>query len=177
MVELREFEPADGRLLATWVDGPVELWRWSGKNFSWPLDEQQLAAYAAESATPLRRSWMAVDPRDGRAVGHASVRVDAAAAGGRLGRVLVAPEARGKGFGAAMVAGVLTRAFGELGLERVELGVWDDNAAAVRLYEGLGFVCDHVLRDVTQHAGRSWSAMQMSMRRSSWEAGASSGLS
>ncbi|SHM84057.1 GNAT family N-acetyltransferase [Actinacidiphila paucisporea] len=175
MVELRDFTLADGRLLAAWVEGPVELWAWSGQSFSWPLDEQQLAEYAAESATPLRRSWTAWDPAGGQAVGHASVRVDAAEASGRLGRVLVAPEARGKGVGAAMSARVLGHAFGELGLERVELGVWDDNSRAIRLYEGLGFVCDHVLRDVVRFAGKSWSAMQMSLTRAAWSAGTGSG--
>lgn len=176
MVELRDFTPADGRLLAAWIGGPVELWTWSGINFSWPLDERQLAEYAAESATPLRQSWMAIDPASDQAVGHASVRIDAAGTGGRLGRVLVAPGARGKGFGTAMVASVLAAAFGELGLERVELGVWDDNTSAVDLYEGLGFVCDRVFRDVEQFAGKSWSAMQMSLPRSAWAAAGASGV-
>lgn len=175
MVELRDFTLADGRLLAAWIDGPVELWAWSGKNFSWPLDERQLAEYAAESATPLRQSWMALDPASDQVVGHASVRVDEAGASGRIGRVLVAPEVRGKGVGAAMLARVLSAAFGELGLEQVELGVWTDNSSAIRLYEGLGFVCDRVLRDVTQFAGKSWSAMQMSLPRSAWVADAASG--
>ncbi|MEV7866270.1 GNAT family protein [Streptomyces sp. NPDC088124] len=166
MIELREFTLADGRLLAAWIDGPVELWTWSGIGFSWPLDERQLAEYAAESATPLRRSWMAIDVASDQVVGHASVRFDAERSGGRIGRVIVAPEARGKGVGAAMLASVLATAFGELGLERVELGVWTDNSSAIRLYEGLGFVCDRVLRDVEQFAGTSWSAMQMSMPRS-----------
>ncbi|TQE34206.1 N-acetyltransferase [Streptomyces ipomoeae] len=175
MVELRDFTLADGRLLAAWIKGPVELWTWSGINFSWPLDERQLAEYVAESATPLRQSWMAIDPTSDQVVGHASVRLDPEGASGRIGRVLVAPEARGKGVGAAMLARVLAAAFGELGLERVELGVWTDNSSAIRLYEGLGFVCDRVFRDVEQFAGKSWSAMQMSLPRSAWGAGAASG--
>ncbi len=174
MVELRDFTLTDGRLLAAWIDGPVELWTWSGIGFSWPLDERQLAEHAAESATPLRQSWMAIEVSD-QVVGHASVRLDAEGTSGRIGRVLVAPEARGKGVGAAMLARVLAAAFGELGLERVELGVWTDNSSAIRLYEGLGFVSDRVLRDVEQFAGKSWSAMQMSLPRSAWGAGAASG--
>lgn len=107
------------------------------------------------TATRLRQSWMAIDPASGQVVGHASVRLDAQGASGRIGRVLVAPEARGKGVGAAMPARVLAAAFGELGLERVELGVWTDNSSAIRLYEGLGF--------------------KMSLPRSAWGAAAASG--
>jgi RimJ/RimL family protein N-acetyltransferase len=107
-------------------------------------------------------------------VGHVSLRIDAANAGGRLGRVLVAPEARGKGYGTAMVTKALDAGFRELGLEQIELGVWDDNARAIRLYEGLGFACDHVLRDVVRFAGKSWSAMQMILPRSAWAADAAS---
>ncbi|MFE2264920.1 GNAT family N-acetyltransferase [Streptomyces griseosporeus] len=174
MVELRDFRTSDCRQLVAWIDGPVELWNWSGHHFSWPLDEGQLAEYAAESSTPVRQSWMAFDPTTGHVVGHVSLRIDAANAGGRLGRVLVAPEARGKGYGTAMVTKALDAGFGELGLEQIELGVWDDNARAIRLYEGLGFACDHVLRDVVRFAGKSWSAMQMILPRSAWAADAAS---
>ncbi|MFI2204602.1 GNAT family N-acetyltransferase [Streptomyces sp. NPDC020192] len=175
MVELRDFTLADGRLLAAWIDGPVELMTWAGPTFDWPLNDRQLAEYAAESATPRRHTWMAWDPGSGEAVGHASVRVDAALASGRLGRVLVAPQARGRGYGAAMLERVLASAFGELDLERIDLGVFTHNTNAVRLYERLGFVCDRVLPDVEQVAGKSWSAMQMSLQRSAWSAGAAPG--
>ncbi|MFE0699241.1 GNAT family N-acetyltransferase [Streptomyces sp. NPDC058872] len=174
MVELRDFRASDCRQLVAWIGGPVELWNWSGHHFSWPFNEGQLAEYAAESATPLRWSWMAFDPINGEVVGHVSVRIDAASASGRLGRVLVAPEARGKGYGAAMLTKALDAGFGELGLEQIELGVWDNNANAIRLYEGLGFACDRVLRDVVQFEGKSWSAMQMVLPRSAWVADAAS---
>jgi RimJ/RimL family protein N-acetyltransferase len=171
VVELRDFTLKDGRLLAAWIGGPIELLTWAGPGFDWPLDDEQLAEYAAESATPLRRSWMAWDPESGQVVGHASMRVGAARASGRLGRVLVAPKARGNGYGGAMLERVLTSAFDGLGLEQIELGVFAQNSSAVRLYERLGFVCDRVLPNVEQVAGQSWSAIQMSLSRSAWGTG------
>jgi RimJ/RimL family protein N-acetyltransferase len=161
-VELREFEPADAGCLLAWVGGPEELLTWSGPAFSWPLDQGQLGAYAAEAS---RRIWMAVDARTGEAVGHASLKLAADRPGGRLGRVLVAPAARGRGVGAAMLTQVLAQAFGELGLERVELGVFTHNGSAIRLYERLGFTCEAVLRDVEHVNGRGWSAMRMSVHK------------
>lgn len=38
MVELREFTPADGQLLAAWIANPTELLMWAGPTFTWPLD-------------------------------------------------------------------------------------------------------------------------------------------
>ncbi|MFD3657726.1 GNAT family N-acetyltransferase [Streptomyces sp. NPDC058620] len=168
MVELREFAAADVPLLMAWIAGPTELLTWAGPAFTWPLDESQLAEYAAESATDRRRSWMGLETDSGRVVGHASLRIDAAVSSGRLGRVLVAPQARGRGYGTALLEPVLTAAFEELRLDRVELGVFDHNESAVRLYERLGFVVDRVLPDVERVDGRPWSALQMVLEKSAW---------
>jgi RimJ/RimL family protein N-acetyltransferase len=167
-VELRDFELVDGQLLMAWIGGPADLLTWAGSSFSYPLDEQQLAAYAARAQGPDLRSWMGRDPGTGECVGHVSLRIDAARASGRLGRVLVAPAARGRGYGAAMVERVLATAFGELGMERVELGVFVHNVSAVRLYERLGFVDDGEPRVVEQLDGRPWSAQQMVLPESAW---------
>lgn len=164
MVELREFALIDAPVLMTWIDGPEELLTWAGPAFSWPLDEDQLAAYARE-ALGQRRIWTAVESGSGEAVGHASLRLDAVHRSGRLGRVLVAPGARGRGVGTAMLEKVLASAFDTLGLHRVELGVFTHNTGAIRLYGRLGFVCDRVLRDVEHVKGRPWSAMQMSLTK------------
>lgn len=168
MVELREFTLADGPLLTAWIDGPADLLMWAGPTFTWPLDPEQLAAYAAESSTGGRLTWMGCVPGTGEVIGHASLRLDAAQPTARLGRVLVAPEARGRGYGAAMLERVLTTAFADLGLQRIELGVFAHNTSAVRLYERLGFTPDRLLPDVEQIDGQSWSALQMSLPKSTW---------
>lgn len=163
-VELREFVLTDAALLEAWIGGPEELLTWAGPAFAWPLDVKQIASYAAESPV-RRRIWTALETRSGVAVGHASLRLEPGSSTGRLGRVLVASGARGQGIGGAMLEEVLASAFGALDLDRVELGVYSHNTAAVRLYERLGFGCDSVLDDVERVNGRAWSAMQMSITR------------
>ncbi|MEU8976246.1 GNAT family protein [Streptomyces monashensis] len=175
VVELREFTVADGSFLMSWIGGPAELMAWAGPTFTWPLDGPQIAAYAAECATPRRWGWMGFDPRTRRTVGHASVRIAADGSTGRLGRVLVALEARGRGVGGGMVREVLGAAFGPLGLQRVELGVFSHNTSALRLYERLGFQAERVLADVERVEGQSWSAVQMFLSRADWAAAALGG--
>ncbi|MFG2582796.1 GNAT family N-acetyltransferase [Streptomyces malaysiensis] len=167
MIELRAFTLADAGVIVSWISGPVELLMWAGPGFRWPLDDPQLAAYAVE---PGRRTWMGVGP-EGRLVGHASLRLAADGLSARLGRVLVAPDARGRGYGTGLLTQVLTLAFARLGLERVELGVFARNGNAVRLYERLGFRVDQVLPDVERVEGQSWSVLQMSLAKAGWSAG------
>ncbi|MER5868540.1 GNAT family protein [Streptomyces sp. NPDC002044] len=94
-------------------------------------------------------------PPDGQPVGHASL------AGTRLGRVLIDPGARGRGLGAAMASLVVERAFGELGVPELGLGVWSHNTAALRVHERLGFHTVRVDEDVVEVDGVRWSAHEM----------------
>src|SRR5260221_10392168 len=57
---------------------------------------------------------------------------------GWIGGMGVAPEARGRGYGRAMMEAVLDAARA-LGLKGVDLEVLEQNAPASRIYEALGF--------------------------------------
>ncbi|HUY77108.1 MAG TPA: GNAT family N-acetyltransferase [Ktedonobacterales bacterium] len=66
----------------------------------------------------------------------------------------VAPEWRGQGQGAALLARLLDRAR-ELGVQRVTLEVLEDNTPASRLYERMGFQETRPLTIYTGHASLS----------------------
>jgi ribosomal protein S18 acetylase RimI-like enzyme len=51
----------------------------------------------------------------------------------------VAPEARGRGIGRALLAGVIAQARAWPGVEQLQLGVMTENAAARALYRSVGF--------------------------------------
>jgi L-phenylalanine/L-methionine N-acetyltransferase len=70
---------------------------------------------------------------------------------GRIG-ISVAAEWQGKGVGTALMAAVVDLADNWLNLTRLELEVYADNAAAIRLYERFGFIYEGTLR---QHAFRN----------------------
>lgn len=151
-LSLLPYQPAqDAPLLRTWVTTRAELITWAGPSFAWPLDDAQLAAYAAE---PGRHIWTAVSPGNHR-VGHVSV------CGTRLGRVLIAPEARSKGLGRTLVSQAVDLCFGTLALPEISLGVWAHNTAALRIYEKLGFHTVDRLEGVEEVDGIPWTAVQM----------------
>lgn len=77
---------------------------------------------------------------DGRAVGLAWAKVDANDAQlVNLFQMWVAPEARGRGVGAALLAEAVRWASAR-GAGALQLGVNCSNAAALRLYERAGFI-------------------------------------
>ena len=86
---------------------------------------------------------LAVD--DGKVVGWCDVVRDwrdGFRHGGHLGMGLV-PEYRGRGIGERLARGAIDAAFAA-GMERVELEVFASNAAAIALYDKLGFVVEGV---------------------------------
>ncbi len=68
--------------------------------------------------------------------------------------ILGDPSAQGKGYAFEASMLLLRHAFGKLNLNRVELGVHEDNAEALRLYKKLGFVEEGRLRQAFLRDGR-----------------------
>jgi ribosomal-protein-alanine N-acetyltransferase len=56
-----------------------------------------------------------------------------------LGRLVVAPAARGRGLGRELCTQLITAALQATGARVVTLRAYRDNVAAVKLYESLGF--------------------------------------
>ncbi|MFM0649667.1 GNAT family N-acetyltransferase [Paraburkholderia bryophila] len=78
---------------------------------------------------------------DGQLVGHAGLSVypRARAHGAELG-ICVHDAYHGRGVGTALVRALVDSADGALGLRRIELTVYADNAPAIALYRKFGFV-------------------------------------
>ena len=90
-----------------------------------------------KSDPPLRAAWTAF--MDGNRVGHAQLVFVDDRRSGRLARVAMAPEWRGRGLGEKLVGSVLDLAFGLLAMREVQLRVMAGNTAARQLYRKLGF--------------------------------------
>ena len=58
-----------------------------------------------------------------------------------------------RGVGSALMAAMIELADNWLGLRRIELEVYADNAAAIHLYEKFGFVIEGTARDYARRPG------------------------
>lgn len=62
---------------------------------------------------------------------------------GYVKRVIVHPEYRRHGLARSLMEHIITYARAELGLNALDLHVWEGNAPAIKLYEALGFEPQH----------------------------------
>jgi putative acetyltransferase len=110
-----------------------------------PVDVQARASRmrAEIEGEGLGAMWVLDDA--GRVVGTAGVHETGVAGVLSLGMALL-PEARGRGFGRALLETVVRYA-SDRGAHKVELEVWPDNAVARALYEAAGFQVEGMRRD------------------------------
>ena len=176
MIELIPFTEADVDPLLGWISSHEELLFWTASSFGYPLTREHVVQHLRDcAARGDRLVFKAVEPTSGEAVGYIEIgAIDPRNHSMRIGRVLLAPAARGRGFGAAMMRAALAHAFDELHAHRVELGVFDANPRAIALYERVGFQREGTRRESFKVpetlGGGYWSEITMSVLAAEWEA-------
>ena len=129
----REATPADLEAVAAWITSPRDCRLWAGPDVTYPLHPDVVAA----QIDLLRAANLVLSDDEGvAAFGQLLLGSPGRA---HLARVIVRPDARGRGLGRELVAELLERARTE-GRSLATLSVYPENVAAVRLYEALGFV-------------------------------------
>ncbi|UTH72467.1 GNAT family N-acetyltransferase [Chromobacterium sp. IIBBL 290-4] len=112
------------------------------------------------------RCQLVCESRAGELLGHAGLwRFEGARRqhGAGLG-ITVKRECRGQGVGTALMAALLDLADNWMGLQRIELGVYPDNAAAIALYRKFGFETEARLRAHSLRNGEYWDSLIMARR-------------
>ena len=98
--------------------------------------------------------------RGGEQIGHLSIELERGIAG--IG-MLVAPEARGTGVGAALMAACIDWCRAKRA-HKVSLTMWPHNTAARALYEKFGFVEEgRLVRHYRRSSGELWDAITMGL--------------
>lgn len=163
-VRLRPLREADVPVLEEWWNDPATM----------ALQGDLVRPVPSGGHAEVVRGWSrndsassvgfsVVDREEGRLVGHTTLwgmdlRGRCADFALQLG-----PDDRGRGLGADTVRTVLRYAFAELGLHRVQLGVYAYNTRAVRAYLRAGFVEEGRRREVVFHDGRWHDLVLMSV--------------
>ncbi len=104
---------------------------------------------------------------EGRVVGSAGLHVEPAARRSHVGGIGmgVHDDFQGRGVGTALMEAIVDLAFNWLGLRRIELTVYADNAAAVHLYEKFGFAIEGTARRYALRNGDLVDAYHMALLR------------
>lgn len=147
MLKLEAMEENDFHVIVEWNQNKDEefLYQWAGKSaFSYPITVEQIRDRQRTGSVSIFKI-----ENKGVMVGTVEVTVpDAEYKSVRLGRLLIGEAFRGNGYGSKAIALVEKLAFEDYGVRYIELGVFEFNQAAKRLYERLGFEVISMKRDL-----------------------------
>lgn len=87
-------------------------------------------------------------------------------------RILIGPKGRGRGLGTEATRLIVGYGIEELGLHRIDLGVYSFNPRAQRAYEKAGFVVEGVKRQSLKWEGERYDEIVMSVLAPEWKAAA-----
>lgn len=81
----------------------------------------------------------------------------------------ILPEYQGKGYGTEAIQWALDWAFRRAGMHKVDIGAFEWNYGARKLYERIGFKPEGVIRELFWHDGRFWDDHKFGMIDREWE--------
>ena len=169
-IMLREYQSEDFASIRSWVND-AQVTRYLSTRFWAPqttVDTQEFLSRMMQSSHNAF-NYVIADAQDGRYIGQLDMfRVDWRLRQGEIGMVIAGAEDRGRGYGTEALELLAEFAFNSLGLERIELEVHMENAAALRCYQKAGFTLEGVKRHAYYNDGRFADLGMMSILREDW---------
>jgi RimJ/RimL family protein N-acetyltransferase len=168
-VYLRAVEVSDAAAVQSWFNRP-EVRRGTRQYLPRSLraHEERLDQMTSDLTTILTA---VVLREDDRLIGLCGLHeIDPRNHHAELGLVIGDPADWGRGLGADAARLMVSYAFDTVNLSRVWLEVYEDNPAARRIYERLGFQVEGTLRRHGFREGRWWDIQVMGMLAEEWRA-------
>jgi len=166
-IMLREYRSEDFGAISAWINDENTT-RWMSTRF-WPpqtaVDVQEYLSRMLQSS-PNAYHFVIADAADGRYIGQLDMfRVDWRLRQGEIGLLIAGEENRSKGYGQEALCLFERFAFCNLGLERLEMEVYMENAPALACYQKAGFTLEGVKRHAFWADGRFGDVGMMSILR------------
>jgi L-phenylalanine/L-methionine N-acetyltransferase len=160
-VTIRGAEPSDLEAIHAIYDSP----RVTANTLQLPWRSLEWRRERFGQASPDAHVLVAIV--DGRVVGHLGLHLQQQARRRDVGScgMSVHDDYQNRGVGSALMAAMIDLADNWLGLRRLELEVWTDNAPAIHLYEKFGFVIEGTAHQYARRAGELVDAYHMARLR------------
>ena len=139
-LQLRPYKSADANIITTWLKSEYLMRQWCADRYErYPVTPDDMNSYHQQYIDG--HNSIALTMVDGEEiVGYITLRTPADdLSEQRLGFVIVDDSKRGKGLGKTLVSMAVDYAFCKLEATKVSLGVFENNPAAIRCYESVGF--------------------------------------
>lgn len=143
MLKLRKYQKEDAKEIVTWIKDEKAFRKWSADLFAkYPIKAEDLQEHYANARKSMQDDFLPMTAyNEEEIVGHFFIRFpeqDKKTA--RLGFVIVDDAKRGQGYGKEMIRLALEYAFTQLKVEKVTLGVFENNPPAYYCYKAAGFI-------------------------------------
>ena len=161
---LRNYKKEDSPIIARWLRTEEELYKWSADRFNkYPLEENDIEENYALQIESGKFFPLTAEDEEGNVIGHFIIRYpreddDSSV---RFGFVIVDPKLRGKGYGKEMLLLGVEYVKENLSVNRIDLGVFENNEKAKHCYEAVGFK-EYNIRDCKLPIG-NWKCIDMEM--------------
>lgn len=161
MLKLRPYKPCDAGTILTWIKNEREFRLWTADRYDrYPITAEDMDRHY-ESFRDSDAFWaMTAYDEDGPA-GHLIMRfTDEEKKQLRFGFIIVDASRRGRGYGSQMLRMAVRYGAEFLGVERITLGVFENNPAAYRCYRAVGFrECGS--DSVVELMGEQWKCIEL----------------
>ncbi len=168
MLRLRPYKKCDAKYVVSWIRDEQTFLKWSAGRigFEFPITEEVMNAHFAEFED-TDSFWQMTAFDETGVVGHMIMRfLDAEKKVLRFGFIIVDASKRGKGYGKGMLELALKYAFEILKVEKVTIGVFDNNESAYRCYQSLGFkICEKKPFEMYDIKGERWKCLELEFEK------------
>jgi diamine N-acetyltransferase len=166
VIRLREIERSDVPVIHSWrsdhavVDSLTGVFRYVNRE----VDDEWFDRYMKARDRDVRLGVVLAE--SGLLVGVAYLLcIDWIARNAQYGLMIGERDHWGKGIGTQATQLTIAHAFDDLNLHRLSLQVFEDNVAAIHIYEKCGFQHEGVMRDAVFKGGRYRSLVMMGLLR------------
>ena len=175
MLKLRPFKNCDAKKIVSWCKDEKSFRQWCSDRFeNFPISEDDIIKKYVENNgdCPEEDNFFPMTAfTSEQIVGHLIMRyTNPQKTVLRFGFVIVDNSFRGKGYGKQMLKLAMDFAFNILKVEKVTLGVFDNNPAAYLCYKSVGFKETHLEKQIQLDIlNEKWNIVELEIDRGEYE--------
>lgn len=140
MLKLRPYKACDAQEITKWLKNEYAFRQWSADRYEkYPINPDDMNAYY-DMDKNNENMWGMTAFDDTGVVGHLTMRFPNDDKNElRFGFVIIDAYKRGKGYGKEMLSLAIQYAFDLIKVQKISLGVFENNSAAIHCYKACGF--------------------------------------
>lgn len=175
MLRLRTYKACDAKTILTWCKDEISFRKWTSDRYeSFPITEEEMNRKYIDcngDCTEPDNFYPMTAFDESGAVGHLIMRfTDEKKTTLRFGFVIVDDSRRGMGYGKEMLRLSLKYAFEILKVEKVTLGVFENNLPAYYCYKSAGFRDVKLDKEIyCELCGEKWKLLELAVEKDEWK--------